>query len=71
MGPSNEQHPGTSRGSGICGTDLQLRNLELFIQKVRKYAELTELTPYVAHELIKAIYVGISWAFRKSAAFTT
>ena len=29
-----------------------------FIQKVRKYAELTELTPYAAHELIKAIYVG-------------
>jgi len=25
------------------------------IQKVRKYAELTELTPYAAHELIKAI----------------
>ena len=29
-----------------------------YIQKVRKYAELTELTPYAAHELIKAIYVG-------------
>lgn len=28
------------------------------IQKVRKYAEMTELTPYAAHELIKAIYVG-------------
>ena len=28
------------------------------IQKVRKYAELTELTPYAAHEPIKAIYVG-------------
>ena len=36
----------------------QNRNLEQFIQKVRKYAELTELTPYAAHELIKAIYVG-------------
>ena len=34
------------------------RNLELFIQKVRKYAVMTELTPYVAHELIKVIYVG-------------
>ena len=34
------------------------QNLEQFIQKVRKYAELTELTPYAAHELIKAIYVG-------------
>ncbi len=36
----------------------QNQNLEQFIQKVRKYAELTELTPYTAHELIKAIYVG-------------
>ncbi|MBR6409975.1 MAG: DUF4368 domain-containing protein [Clostridia bacterium] len=36
----------------------QNQNLEQFIQKVRKYAELTELTPYAAHELIKTIYVG-------------
>ena len=36
----------------------QNQNLEQFIQKVRKYAEMTELTPYAAHELIKAIYVG-------------
>jgi DNA invertase Pin-like site-specific DNA recombinase len=36
----------------------QNQNLELFIQKIRKYVELTELTPYAAHELIKAIYVG-------------
>ena len=36
----------------------QNQNLEQFIKKVRKYAELTELTPYAAHELIKAIYVG-------------
>ncbi|MBR5338707.1 MAG: recombinase family protein [Lachnospiraceae bacterium] len=36
----------------------QNRNLEQFIRKVRKYAELTELTSYAAHELIKAIYVG-------------
>ena len=36
----------------------QNQNLELFIQKVRKYAEMTELTAYAAHELIKAIYVG-------------
>ena len=36
----------------------QNQNLEQFIQKVRKYAELTELTPYATHELIKAIYVG-------------
>ena len=36
----------------------QNRDLETFIQKAKKYAELTELTPYAAHELIKAIYVG-------------
>ncbi|MBO6054039.1 MAG: DUF4368 domain-containing protein, partial [Oscillospiraceae bacterium] len=36
----------------------QNQNLELFIQKVRKYTDMTELTPYAAHELIKAIYVG-------------
>ena len=35
------------------------RNLELFIQKVRKYADISELTPYAAHELIKAIYVAV------------
>ena len=27
-------------------------------KKVRKYADMTELTPYAGHELIKAIYVG-------------
>ena len=38
----------------------QNQNLEQFIQKIRKrmYAELAELTPYAAHEPIKAIYVG-------------
>ena len=36
----------------------QSQDLESFIQKAKKYAELTELTPYAAHELIKAIYVG-------------
>ena len=36
----------------------QNQNLDSFIQKIRKYAELTELTPYAAHELIKAIYIG-------------
>ena len=36
------------------------KNAFFFIQKVRKYAELAELTPYAAHELIKAIYVGAS-----------
>ena len=36
----------------------QNQNLEQFMQKFRKYSKLTELTPYAAHELIKAIYVG-------------
>ena len=34
------------------------QNLEQFNQMIRKCAELTELTPYAAYELIKAIYVG-------------
>ena len=36
----------------------QNQNLDLFIERVQKYANLDELTPYAAHELIKAIYVG-------------
>ena len=36
----------------------QNQNLDLFIERVRKYMTLDELTSYVAHELIKAIYVG-------------
>jgi hypothetical protein len=36
----------------------QNQNLELFIERVQKYADLDALTPYAAHELIKAIYVG-------------
>ncbi|MBQ5961348.1 MAG: DUF4368 domain-containing protein [Firmicutes bacterium] len=38
--------------------NIPLTNQISFIQKIRKYAELTELTPYAAHELIKAIYIG-------------
>ena len=36
----------------------QNQNLDLFIERIQKYSALDELTPYVAHELIKAIYVG-------------
>ena len=36
----------------------QNQNLDLFIERVQKYTALEELTPYAAHELIKAIYVG-------------
>ncbi len=34
------------------------QDLELFIQKVKKYEDLEELTPYAVHDLIKAIYIG-------------
>ncbi len=36
----------------------QNQNLDLFIERIQKYSAIDELTPYVAHELIKAIYVG-------------
>ena len=36
----------------------QNQNLDLFIKRIQKYTALQDLTPYVAHELIKAIYVG-------------
>ena len=36
----------------------QNQNLDLFIERIQKYTALDELTPYIAHELIKAIYVG-------------
>lgn len=35
----------------------QTENLEQFIQRVRKYTDLGELTPYVLRELVSAIYV--------------
>ena len=36
----------------------QIQNIDLFIERVKKYSDLDALTPYMAHELIKAIYVG-------------
>ena len=36
----------------------QNQNLDQFIERIQKFTALEELTPYVAHELIKAIYVG-------------
>ena len=36
----------------------QNQNIDLFIKRIQKYSEIDELTPYLAHELIKAIYVG-------------
>ena len=32
-------------------------SVDQFIQKVRRYSDLTELTPYALHDLVKAIYV--------------
>jgi DNA invertase Pin-like site-specific DNA recombinase len=42
----------------IGAQEQQNQNLELFIQKGMKYADLSELRPNAAHELIKAIYIG-------------
>ena len=35
----------------------QIENLEQFIQRVRKYEDLDELTPYALRELVKEIYI--------------
>ena len=35
----------------------QIDNLEQFIQRVHKYEDLQELTPYALRELVKAIYI--------------
>lgn len=35
----------------------QIENLEKFIQRVKRYTTLTELTPYALRELVKAVYV--------------
>ena len=41
----------------IEGQERQIENLEQFIQRVRKYEDLDELTPYALRELVKAIYI--------------
>ena len=35
----------------------QIENSEQFIQRVHKYEDLDELTPYALRELVKAIYI--------------
>ena len=35
----------------------QVEDLEQFIQRARRYTDLTELTPYALRELVKAVYV--------------
>ena len=37
--------------------DEQNRSVEQFIEKVKEYSDLRELTPYALHSLVKAIYV--------------
>ena len=36
----------------------QIDDLDQFIQRIHKYADLQELTPYALRELVKAIYIG-------------
>ncbi len=35
----------------------QIENLEQFINRVHRYTELPELTPYALRELVRAVYV--------------
>ena len=39
------------------GLRRQIEDLEQFIQRARRYTDLTELTPYALRELVKAVYV--------------
>ena len=41
----------------IEAQEQQINDLDLFIQRVRGYADLKELTPYALRELVKAIYI--------------
>ena len=41
----------------ISVQEQKIQNLEGFIQRVKKYTTLKELTPYVLRELVKGIYV--------------
>ena len=36
----------------------QIENLEQFIQRVHKYKDLDELTPYALRELVKGVYIS-------------
>ena len=39
------------------GLERQIEDLEQFIQRARRYTDLTDLTPYALRELVKAVYV--------------
>lgn len=41
----------------IAVQERQIEDLEQFIQRARRYTDLTELTPYALRELVKAVYV--------------
>lgn len=41
----------------IIVQEQKIQNLEVFIQRVKKYTTLKELTPYALRELVKGIYV--------------
>ena len=50
----------TNLQKGVEVQERQIENLEQFIQRVRRYTTLTELTPYALRELVKAVYVEAS-----------
>ncbi|MBQ5978039.1 MAG: DUF4368 domain-containing protein [Oscillospiraceae bacterium] len=58
-----EEQQGLKEAAEVLRKEIQVQeqqnqNLDLFIERIQKFTALEELTPYVAHELIKAIYVG-------------
>ena len=58
-----EEQQGLKEAADVLRQEIEVQeqqnqNLDLFIERIQKYTALEELTPYVAHELIKAIYVG-------------
>ena len=46
----------------------QIENLEQFIQRVHKYEDLQELTPYALRELVKAIYIEAAESADRASA---
>ena len=58
-----EEQQGLKEAADVLRQEIEVQeqqnqNLDLFIEWIQKYSALDELTPYVAHELIKTIYVG-------------
>ena len=42
----------------IEAQEQQIQNLDKFIQRIKSYTDLKELTAYAVHDLIQAIYIG-------------